>query len=99
MKSLNTSATIDPVCGMSVDPDRATAAYEYHRHTYFFCSHGCLEKFKSDPKVYISPQSAQLFFFNDTATTEIYTCPMHPEVRQKGPGSCPKCGMALEPEI
>ena len=59
MKSLNTSATIDPVCGMSVDPDRATAAYEYHRHTYFFCSHGCLEKFKSDPKVYISPQSAQ----------------------------------------
>src|SRR6478735_2359505 len=91
----STKAT-DPVCGMTVDP-----ATTPHRHThrgiaYFFCSGGCRAKFASDPEKYLDPEALEPAEPMPAGT--IFTCPMHPEVRQEGPGSCPICGMALEPE-
>ncbi len=82
----------DPVCGMQVAED-SPHRHEYHGETYRFCSSGCLEKFRVDPDNYL--ESVALPHADESV---IYTCPMHPEVRQRGPGSCPKCGMALEPE-
>jgi len=85
----------DPVCGMSVDPHSAKHSAEHAGATYHFCSARCREKFTNDPERYLSPEPGA-----DEAPPEgaIFTCPMHPEVRQEGPGSCPICGMALEPE-
>jgi len=84
----------DPVCGMSVD--MATAQHRLtHDHTdYAFCSARCLDRFQADPEKFLNPVP------DDTPADPgaIYTCPMHPEVRQVGPGDCPDCGMALEPE-
>jgi Cu+-exporting ATPase len=86
----------DPVCGMTVDPDKT----EYHAHhadqDYHFCSAGCRTKFVADPDHYLSPDRSAAQEAVPAGT--IYTCPMHPEIRQEGPGSCPICGMALEPE-
>jgi len=90
------SALHDPVCGMSV-----TAETEYSftegDDTHYFCSAKCLEKFRIAPEQYLDPgtPSAQPELLLETS---VYICPMHPEVRQNGPGECPKCGMALEPE-
>ena len=84
---------IDPVCGMTVDPATAAGSHVHDGETYHFCSNGCLTKFKADPEKYLSPQPAE-----DQPLDVEYTCPMHPEVVQIGPGSCPKCGMALEPK-
>ena len=92
----DTSAT-DPVCGMRVDPATAKHRHSYRDRDYFFCSAGCREKFVADPERYLrhapvpEPQAAP-------SKGAIYTCPMHPEIRQHGPGHCPICGMALEPE-
>ena len=107
--STASSTVIDPVCGMRVDPARAAGSHQYRGHTYFFCARSCLEKFKFDPSRYLEkPKPAstltQIGSLSAPPTTTgvegvIYTCPMHPEIRQKGPGSCPKCGMALEPEM
>ena len=85
----------DPVCGMDVDPHTAKHRAEFEGKTYYFCAAGCRQKFLSHPKQYI------LRISTDAVAPEgtIYTCPMHPEVRQIGPGSCPICGMALEPEM
>jgi P-type Cu+ transporter len=86
----------DPVCGMTVDPHTAAHRHTHHGRTYYFCSAGCCTKFASDPAKYLA---------GDTASSEpvpegtIYTCPMHPQIRQAGPGTCPICGMALEPEL
>ena len=82
----------DPVCGMTVDG--LTSEYHFdHRGTRFrFCSTGCRTKFETDPDKYLKPGPAKLV--NPGA---LYTCPMHPQIRQTGPGSCPLCGMALEP--
>jgi Cu+-exporting ATPase len=95
----------DPVCGMTVDPHRAAGTYEYQGKEYFFCSKGCLGKFKADSGRYVHeyrpstpPDTAKQVEAPSQADV-MYTCPMHPEMRQKGPGSCPKCGMALEPEM
>jgi P-type Cu+ transporter len=90
--------TKDPVCGMDVFPGEAAGGSAEHRgHTYWFCSPGCREKFVAEPERYVEP--APSIGPRPAGTDErIYTCPMHPEVRQKGPGFCPKCGMALEPE-
>ncbi len=97
---------IDPVCGMKVDPANAGGSYEYNGQPYYFCSQSCLSKFRENPHRFIDGLPAQ-----EVGQAEIqvepkaaapsvgqtYTCPMHPEVQQDQPGSCPKCGMALEP--
>jgi P-type Cu+ transporter len=86
----------DPVCGMAVDPHTAKHRHDYKGHPYYFCGAGCRTKFATDPEKYLSPDERKADPVPDGA---IYTCPMHPEIRQEGPGSCPICGMALEPEI
>ena len=91
--------TKDPVCGMAVVPGEAAGGSGAHRgHTYWFCSPGCREKFVAEPDRYLEPVPASPAAAAGAVDERIYTCPMHPEVRQKGPGFCPKCGMALEPE-
>jgi len=85
----------DPVCGMKIDPATAAGSSEYRGETIYFCSVPCKTKFDADPEAYMGgAKPAEPHAPQGT----IYTCPMHPEVRQEGPGSCPKCGMALEPE-
>jgi len=85
---------VDPVCGMTVDPATTAHRAAHEDQDYFFCSAGCRTKFVAEPDRYLGekPQPAPV------VPGAIYTCPMHPEVRQEGPGSCPICGMALEPE-
>ena len=87
---------LDPVCGMTVDPHTAKQRAEYRGHSYYFCSAGCKTKFTADPQKYLSKEEKE---FEPIAEGTIYTCPMHPQIRQVGPGVCPICGMALEPEI
>ena len=86
---------IDPVCGMKVDPQTARQRAEHGDQTYFFCAARCKDKFLADPAAYIEPRAAG----PAAPAGTIYTCPMHPEVQQVGPGACPKCGMALEPML
>jgi Cu+-exporting ATPase len=88
---------IDPVCKMRVMPETAAATFDYNGKTYYFCAKRCMERFKADPHAFL--KAAVPATSPASASDMIYTCPMHPEVRQKGPGSCPKCGMALEPEM
>ncbi|WP_374139496.1 YHS domain-containing protein, partial [Sphingomonas sp.] len=88
------SGVKDPVCGMTVDPATAAHRADHDGETYYFCSAGCREKFVADPARYLNPASAPN---EDAAAGTIWTCPMHPEVRQDHPGACPICGMALEP--
>src|SRR5881396_1144273 len=93
----HTVATVrDPVCGMTVDPATSKHRFDYRGETFHFCSAGCRTKFAADPVAYLEKHSRP-----KAAVPEgtIYTCPMHPEIRQVGPGSCPICGMALEPEV
>ena len=85
---------IDPVCGMNVDPHTAKQRAIYQGRTYYFCSAGCRAKFVAAPQKYLGARTPE-----PVAEGAIYTCPMHPEVRQPGPGACPICGMALEPEL
>ncbi|WP_265564138.1 heavy metal translocating P-type ATPase [Sphingomicrobium arenosum] len=87
---------IDPVCGMSVTIEGASHIAKHDGATHYFCSARCKDKFLADPKHYLS--RAHLDQVEDLPEGTIYTCPMHPEIRQVGPGSCPICGMALEPE-
>ncbi|MDP2294925.1 MAG: heavy metal translocating P-type ATPase [Pseudolabrys sp.] len=87
---------LDPVCGMTVDPHTAKHQTSHHGHPYYFCSAGCKTKFVADPQKYLSKEEHAA---EPVAEGTIYTCPMHPEIRQPGPGACPICGMALEPEI
>jgi Cu+-exporting ATPase len=86
----------DPVCGMTVDPHTAKHRAEYRGRTYYFCSARCRERFEAEPEKYLSPEAAKA---PPPPEGTIYTCPMHPEVRQVGPGACPICGMALEPVL
>ena len=85
---------IDPVCGMTVDPATATHRATHEGEDYVFCSAGCRTKFIADPDKYLGDKPAPV----PVIPGVIYTCPMHPQIRQEGPGSCPICGMALEPE-
>ena len=87
---------IDPVCGMSVAIEGASFIHEHDGSEHYFCSSRCLDKFRADPELYLS--KAHLDAVEEVPAGTIYTCPMHPEIRQPGPGSCPICGMALEPE-
>ncbi len=89
----------DPVCGMKVDP-RATPHHAEHAgQAFHFCSAGCRAKFVADPARYLGGPEAAKPRAEPVAPGTIYTCPMHPQIRQVGPGSCPICGMALEPEL
>jgi P-type Cu+ transporter len=94
---MSPTSPIDPVCGMTVDP-ATPLRLEHGGTTYYFCAPSCLERFRKEPDRYLAPKTAAPP--PTMAELEaIYTCPMHPEVRQKGPGACPFCGMALEPAV
>ena len=88
----------DPVCGMTVDPATSPHRAEHDGHAFHFCSAGCRSKFIADPRRYLTPlPPAAPAMGEAVASGTIYTCPMHPRIRQAGPGTCPICGMALEP--
>ncbi len=94
------AAARDPVCGMSVDPTTSKHRFDYRGETFHFCSAGCRTKFAADPQKYLEKSNAQVEAPHaDVPEGAVYTCPMHPEIRQVGPGNCPICGMALEPEV
>ena len=99
-------AAIDPVCGMTVPPEKAAGSFAYEGRAYYFCSTHCLNKFRAEPQTFLGqaqPDDVRPLGIQVEPTgarssdTQPYTCPMHPEVREHKPGSCPKCGMALEP--
>lgn len=101
---------VDPVCGMRVEEGSAAGRFEYEGREFLFCSASCERKFRADPRVYLQADGGghgccggarepeAPFPAGSPVRGAIYTCPMHPEVRQEGPGDCPVCGMALEPE-
>ncbi|HKU76899.1 MAG TPA: heavy metal translocating P-type ATPase [Pyrinomonadaceae bacterium] len=95
------SAVVDPVCGMKVNPDNAAGTFEYQGKAYYFCSTHCLHRFRENPESFLNPAPQQLIGITrqpkPAARDQKYTCPMHPEIVRDGPGSCPICGMALEP--
>ena len=86
---------LDPVCGMTLLPDDAVGHVDHKGQTYYFCSQSCLDQFRATPEAFLGERPATTATPADMERE--YTCPMDPEVRQKGPGACPKCGMALEP--
>jgi cation transport ATPase len=90
---------VDPVCAMTVDPRTAKHEAEHAEHTYYFCSSGCRTKFVAEPSKYLTPKAATQLAPAPGPASAIYTCPMHPQIRQPGPGNCPICGMTLEPEL
>jgi P-type Cu+ transporter len=85
----------DPVCGMTVDATSAKHRREHRGETYWFCSGRCARKFDDAPEEYLQGARPKA---KETPADAIYTCPMHPEIEQVGPGDCPICGMALEPK-
>ena len=98
------TTVIDPVCGMRVDPETSKHSLELDGTTYHFCSVRCLDKFKANPDQYLNPpehdpavKAPAVGALPEAAEGTIWTCPMHPEIRRSGPGTCPICGMALEP--
>ncbi len=91
------ATVIDPVCGMQVDPARSAHHAEHEGVTHHFCSARCKERFVADPARYLAEKPVDDDVQAPAGT--IYTCPMHPEIRQEGPGTCPICGMALEPDM
>ena len=92
---------VDPVCKMFVTPESAAASFKHNGTTFYFCTLGCKSRFEADPdRFLLTPEATgdrQSAFRTPQSQTE-YTCPMHPEIVQIGPGSCPICGMALEPK-
>jgi P-type Cu+ transporter len=92
------ASAIDPVCGMSVDPASAKHKAGHAGTTCYFCSAGCRDKFVAEPARFLAA-STQAASSASSPSGAIYTCPMHPQIRQHGPGNCPICGMALEPEV
>ncbi len=87
---------VDPVCGMDVDPEKTTRHAQHGGQAFHFCSARCRERFEADPDKYLVPEENT---DEPVPKGTIYTCPMHPQIRQEGPGACPICGMALEPEL
>ena len=92
-------AALDPVCGMEVVSTTDAPSFEHDGVTYFFCCNHCRERFSVDPSQFLEDHGSETGHHGhrDDLAAAVYTCPMHPEVRQVGPGSCPDCGMALEP--
>lgn len=99
--SISQQTVTDPVCGMAIKPQSAAGSHEYRGSTYYFCSPHCLKTFQAEPARFLShaaePSAEPALKTPTPATT--YTCPMHPEIVRDSPGSCPICGMALEPRI
>jgi Cu+-exporting ATPase len=101
------AGALDPVCGMTVNPDSAAGSFEYQGKTYYFCSTNCLHRFQQNPESFLNKPAAVVVQPTGitrapqpaTKTAQKYTCPMHPEIVRDGPGSCPICGMALEPLV
>ena len=98
---LPASTAVDPVCDMTVDPETAAGSFEYKGTNYYFCSKHCVQRFQEEPEKYLN-KTAQIAPLQPIGITrqrlaQKYTCPMHPEIVRDGPGSCPICGMALEP--
>jgi len=93
--ALASAKAVDPVCGMTVDPETAAHHAEHDGQAFHFCSERCRTRFVADPEKYLAKDQPAPAAPPGT----IYTCPMHPQIRQVGPGSCPICGMALEPEV
>jgi P-type Cu+ transporter len=91
-----TDSAIDPVCGMTVNITTAKHILEHDRQNYYFCGAGCKTKFQANPTKYLD---ASLKVAEPVVAGAIYTCPMHPQIQQVGPGTCPICGMALEPMV
>jgi Cu+-exporting ATPase len=91
------SEVVDPVCGMTISPADSVGEIEHDGQTYHFCNDSCLQRFKRDPQQFVGPAAARHAPEASADPDAEFTCPMHPEIRQKGPGSCPICGMALEP--
>jgi len=89
----------DPVCGMPVDQKTAKFRAEFRSKPYFFCSAGCHDKFVADPPRYAKHEGKAVTHAASAPEGTIYTCPMHPQIRQVGPGNCPICGMTLEPVV
>jgi Cu+-exporting ATPase len=107
-KGANPKLEKDVVCGMSVEPAKAVATAQYQDKNYYFCSRGCSEKFKADREKYLASGASPRIMTDDgtrpgepmvPSASTTYVCPMDAEVRQPRPGACPKCGMALEPDI
>jgi Cu+-exporting ATPase len=103
LRAQNHSTTIDPICGMTVDPDNPKGGSAQHAgRTYYFCSAGCRTQFLKDPARFASPRESLVdiptssIVMPKTSAAVEYTCPMHPEIVRNAPGSCPICGMALE---
>jgi P-type Cu+ transporter len=105
---------LDPVCGMTVDPAKAAGEFDYKGTKYYFCSKHCVHSFQSDPERFVSKKASAAHTHHAAVPVQgigrkappkpaprgaTYTCPMHPEIVQDGPGSCPKCGMALVPMV
>ncbi|MBK8302709.1 MAG: heavy metal translocating P-type ATPase [Chloracidobacterium sp.] len=88
---------VDPVCGMTVAPETSAGKFDFEGETYYFCSTSCLNKFKQNPASFLQGKKEEKLEAESKGVE--YTCPMHPEIVQIGPGSCPKCGMALEPKV
>ncbi|HXH24001.1 MAG TPA: heavy metal translocating P-type ATPase [Vicinamibacterales bacterium] len=93
---------VDPVCGMTIAPADAVGRVEYAGHTYYFCHESCLERFRESPEAFVDREGRPktgAASAGAAAPGTTYICPMDPEVRRTGPGACPKCGMALEPDL
>jgi len=90
------SEVVDPVCGMTIAPEDSVGHVEYRGQTYYFCNEGCLERFRATPEAFLGGAKPPA---SETAPGATFVCPMDPEVREARPGACPKCGMALEPEV
>jgi P-type Cu+ transporter len=93
---LGAPAAKDPVCGMTVDPEQAAGSTTYQGTPYFFCSPGCLERFRANPAAYLTATEPPT---TASPAETVWTCPMHPEIVRSEPGTCPICGMALEPRV
>ena len=90
------SEVVDPVCGMTIAPEDSVGHVEYRGQTYYFCNEGCLERFRATPEAFLGGAKPPA---SEAAPGATFVCPMDPEVREARPGACPKCGMALEPEV
>src|SRR5437867_2782937 len=89
----------DPVCKMKVMPETAAGSHKYKDRTYYFCSRRCVERFRANPDQFLVFPKSAIRNPQSEISKAVYTCPMHPQIRQAGPGACPICGMALEPEM